>query len=67
VGGVLRSGEDEGRCLTYIGETLGFFLGFRVDPQTNRLVEDKGPGKREGKRATVRKWIGPRQGIEPKS
>jgi hypothetical protein len=48
VGGVLRGGEDVGRCLTYIGESLGFVLGFRVGPQTNRLVGDKGPRKKRG-------------------
>jgi hypothetical protein len=31
VGGVLGGGEDVGRCLTYIGQTLEFVLGFRVD------------------------------------
>jgi hypothetical protein len=56
-----------GRCLTYIGESLGFVLGFRVGPQTNRLVEDKGSGKKRGKRAAVRKSAWPRKGIEPKS
>jgi hypothetical protein len=48
VGGVLRGGEDVGRCLTYIGESLGFVLGFRVSPRTNRLVGDKGSGKKRG-------------------
>jgi hypothetical protein len=67
VGGVLRGGEDVGRCLTYIGESLGFVLSLRVGQRTNRLVGDKGPGKREGKQAAVRKWIGPRQGIESNS
>ena len=43
--GVLGGGEDVGRCLTYIGESLGFVLSFRVGPQTNRLVGDKGLGK----------------------
>jgi hypothetical protein len=37
-----------GRFLTYIGESLGFLLGFRVGPRTNRLVEDKEPGKKRG-------------------
>jgi hypothetical protein len=32
MGGVLGGGEDVGRCLTYIGESLGFVLGFRVSP-----------------------------------
>jgi hypothetical protein len=45
MGGVLGGGEDVGRCLTYIGESLGFVLSFRVGPQTNRLVGDKGLGK----------------------
>jgi hypothetical protein len=45
--GGLGGGEDVGRCLTYIGESLGFVLGFRVAPQTNRLVGIKGQGKRE--------------------
>jgi hypothetical protein len=67
VGGVLGGGEDVGMCLTYIGESLWFVLGFRVGPQTNRLVEDKGPGKKKGKWAAVRKQAWPRQGIEPKS
>jgi hypothetical protein len=56
-----------GRCLTYIGESLGFVLGFRVGPQTNRLVGDKEPGKKRGKRAAVRKQTRSRQGNEPKS
>jgi hypothetical protein len=30
VGGVLGVGEDVRRCLTYIGKSLGFVLGFRV-------------------------------------
>jgi hypothetical protein len=29
--------------VTYIGESLGFVLGFNVGPQTNRLVGGKGP------------------------
>jgi hypothetical protein len=36
--GVLEGGEDMGRCLTYIRESLGFVLGFRVSPQTRSLV-----------------------------
>jgi hypothetical protein len=56
-----------GRCLTYIGESLGFVLGFIVGPQTNRLVGDKEPGKKRGKRAAVRKQTRSRQGNEPKS
>jgi hypothetical protein len=48
MGGVLGGGEDVGRCLTYRGESIGFLLGFRVSPQTNRLVGDKGPGKKRG-------------------
>jgi hypothetical protein len=67
VGGVLGGGEDVGRGLTYIGESLGFVFGFRVGPQTNRLVGDKGPGKKRGKRAAVRKRTRPRQGIQLKS
>jgi hypothetical protein len=67
VGGVLGGGEDVGRCLTYIGESLGFVLGFRVGPWINRLVGANGSGKRKGKRAKVRKQIGPRQRIGPKS
>jgi hypothetical protein len=71
VEGVLGHGEDMRKCLTYIGESLGFVLGFRVDPQTNRLVGDKGPGKKRGKQAekqaAVRKRTWPRQGIVPKS
>jgi hypothetical protein len=59
-----------GRYLTYIGESLGFVLDFRVGRQTNRLVGDKGPGKNRGKRAgkwdVARKQTWPRQGIEPK-
>jgi hypothetical protein len=30
--GVSGGGEDMGRCLTYIGESLGFVLSFRVGP-----------------------------------
>jgi hypothetical protein len=30
--GVLGGGEDVGRCLTYIGKSLVFVLGFRVGP-----------------------------------
>jgi hypothetical protein len=60
-----------GRCLTYIGESLGFVFSFRVGPQTNRLMGDKGPRKKRGKRAgkwvVVRKRTCPRQEIEPKS
>jgi hypothetical protein len=55
VGAVLGGGEDVGRCLTYIGESLQFVLSFRVGPRTNRLVGDKGLGKKRGKRAAVRK------------
>jgi hypothetical protein len=69
--GVLGGGEDVGRSLTYIGERLGFVLGFRVDPWINRLVGANGPGKREcnwiEKRVMVRKLTGPWKGIEPKS
>lgn len=61
--GVLGGGEDVGRCLTYIGESLGFVLGFRVGPWINRLVGANGPGKRECNRiekwAMVRKPTGP--------
>jgi hypothetical protein len=45
--GVLGGGEDVGRCLTCIGESLGFVLGFRVGPWINRLVRANGPEKRE--------------------
>jgi hypothetical protein len=59
------------RCLTYIGESLGFVLGFRVGPQNNRLMGDKGPGKKRDKwvekRAAVRKRTWLRQEIESKS
>jgi hypothetical protein len=61
--GVLRGGEDVGRCLTYIGESLRFVLSFRVGPWINRLVGVNEPGKREcnriEKRAMVRKPTGP--------
>jgi hypothetical protein len=63
----LGGGEDMGRHLPYIGESLGFVLGFIVGPGTNRLLGNKGPGKKRGKRVAVRKWIWPRQGIEPMS
>jgi hypothetical protein len=70
MGGVLWGGEDVGRCLTYIWESLGFLFSFRVGPQNNRLVGDKGPEKKRdkwvGKQAAVRKHTWPRQGIEPK-
>jgi hypothetical protein len=60
-----------GRCPTYIGESLGFVLGFRVGSWINRLVRANRPGKREcnqiEKWAMVRKLTGPWQGIEPKS
>jgi hypothetical protein len=62
--GVLGGGEDVGRCLTYIGESLGFVLSFRVGTWINRLVGANGPRKREcnriEKRAMVRKPTGPR-------
>jgi hypothetical protein len=68
---VLGGGEDVGRCLTYIGESLGFILGFRVGSWINRLVGANEPGKREcnriEKRALVRKLTEPWQEIEPKS
>jgi hypothetical protein len=71
VGRDLGVREDVGRCLTYIGESLGFVLDFRVDPRNNRLVGDKGPGKKGGKWArkwaAVRKHTWSRQGIEHKS
>jgi hypothetical protein len=61
--GVLGGVEDVGRCLTYIGESLGCVLGFRVGPWINRLVGANGPGKRECNRtkkwAMVRKTTGP--------
>jgi hypothetical protein len=31
-GGVSGGGEHVGRCLTYIGDSVGFVLGFRVGP-----------------------------------
>jgi hypothetical protein len=43
--GVLGGGEDVGRCLTYIGKSLGFVLGFRVGPWINRLVGANGAGR----------------------
>jgi hypothetical protein len=48
VGGVWGGGEDVERCLTYIRESLGFVLGFRVYPWTNRLMGEKGLGKKRG-------------------
>jgi hypothetical protein len=49
VGGVLEGGgKDVGRCLAYIGESIGLVLGFRVGPQTNKSVRDKGPSKKRG-------------------
>jgi hypothetical protein len=30
--GVLGGGDDVGRCLAYIEKSLGFVLGFRIDP-----------------------------------
>jgi hypothetical protein len=57
--GFFKGGGDVERCLTYIGESLGFDLGFRVGTWINRLVGANGPGKREcnriEKRAMVRK------------
>jgi hypothetical protein len=43
-----------GRWLTYIGESLGFILGFRVG------------GKREGKWAAVRKRTRQGKGLSPR-
>jgi hypothetical protein len=67
----LGGGEDMGRCPTYIGESLGFVLGYRIGPRTNRLVGNKGSGKKrgkqDGKRVAIRKQTWSRQGIEPKS
>jgi hypothetical protein len=61
--GVLGGGEDVGWCLTYIGKSLRFVLGFRVGPWINRLVGSNGLGKREcnriEKQAMVRKPTGP--------
>jgi hypothetical protein len=51
---VLEGGEDVGRCLTYIVESLGFVLGFRVGTWINRLVGANGPGKRECNQ--IKKW-----------
>jgi hypothetical protein len=45
--GVLGGGEGVERCLTYIGESLGFVLGFRVGTWINRLVGANRPEKRE--------------------
>jgi hypothetical protein len=39
-----------GRCLTYIGESIGFVLCIRVAPRINKLVRGNGPRKTEGKR-----------------
>jgi hypothetical protein len=61
VGRVLGGGEDMGRCPTYIGDRLGLVLGFRVGPQTNRFVEDKGLGKKRDKRA--KKWAAEENGF----
>jgi hypothetical protein len=47
VGRVLGGVEHMGRCPTYIWDRLGLVLRFRVGPQTNRFVEDKGSGKKE--------------------
>jgi hypothetical protein len=63
MGGILGGGEVS---YLYKGE-YRVFLAFIVGPRTKRLVGDKEPGKREGKRAVVRKQTRPRQGIEPKS
>jgi hypothetical protein len=46
--GVLGAWEDMGTCLTYIGESLGFVLIFRVGPRTNRLVGGNGSGEKRG-------------------
>jgi hypothetical protein len=61
--GVLGDGEDVGRCVTYIGESLGFVLCFRVGPWINRLVGVNGPGKRECNR--TKKWAMVRKPTEP--
>jgi hypothetical protein len=53
--GVLGGGEDVGRCLTYTGESIGFVFYFRVGPRTNRLVGDKGPGKKRGQTSYAKK------------
>jgi hypothetical protein len=49
-----------------LGDSIEFVLGFRVGPPTNRLVGDKGPGKKRGQTGGSKKRIGPRQGIGPK-
>jgi hypothetical protein len=46
MGGVLGGGEDVWRFLTYIGDSLGFVLGFSVSSRTNRLVGDNGSGEK---------------------
>jgi hypothetical protein len=54
--GVLGGGEDVGRCLTYIGKSLGFDLGFRVGLWINRLMGANGPRKRECNRIENGLW-----------
>jgi hypothetical protein len=44
-----------GRFLSYIGESLGFVLGFRVGLGTNKLVGDKGLGKKRGQMGCSKK------------
>jgi hypothetical protein len=69
--GVLGGGEDVGRCLTYIGKSIEFILGFRVSPWINRLVEANGLGKREcnqiEKRVMVRNPTGHGKGLNPRA
>jgi hypothetical protein len=61
--GVLGGGEDVGRCLSYIGESVGFVLGFRVGPWINRLVGANGPENRECNR--IEKWAMTRKPTGP--
>jgi hypothetical protein len=54
--GVLRGGEDVGRCLTYIGKSLGFVLGFRVGSWINRLVGLMSRGRESATGLKNRLW-----------
>jgi hypothetical protein len=55
VGGFLGGGKDMGRCLTYLGQSLGFILSFRVGPRTNRLVGGNGLRKKRGQTSCGKK------------
>jgi hypothetical protein len=50
-----------------LGDSIEFVLGFRVGPPTNRLVGDKGTGKKRGQTGGSKNGLGQGKGLGPRA